>query len=415
MHKKMIIKAKHNNNELFRANFATLAAAIAVLAVFAFPVSVRGTEYLMRQTRFEHITVEDGLSQNSVNCILQDSHGFMWIGTESGLNRYNGYDFTVYQYDPHDPGSLSDNHVTDIYEDSEGLLWITTKGGGVNRFDPRTEIFTRFQPDPENPDTIEGGVIFSVFQDSRGIYWFGGPPRIGGLNSFDPKTGVFTRHSRSRENPEGFRGGAVWDFTEDEEENIWMAAGHVLARFNLQDRRFTYYYPEFYGEFRIAALLREASGVIWVGGSDGLYQFDPRTETFSHFPVDRQMTVDDIFRHDNGMLWISTHRGGLNVFDPKKTEFIHQYTNEPLDRNSLNSNWLFEIYRDRAGIIWIGSKRGLNLYDPRQAQFAHYRRQTESIDSLLTIQYGELTAMRKALCGSVRGQPLTVLIPRTDN
>ena len=92
--------------------------------------------------KFEHLSLEQGLSQSAVICLLQDSRGFMWFGTEDGLSKYDGYDFVVYRHDPQDPQSLSDNFVESIYEDQSQVLWIGTRGGGLNQFDREKETFT---------------------------------------------------------------------------------------------------------------------------------------------------------------------------------------------------------------------------------------------------------------------------------
>src|SRR6266545_3744229 len=104
--------------------------------------------------RFDRISIEQGLSQSSVHVILQDSRGFMWFGTEDGLNRYDGYTFKTFKPDPDVPTSLSDRWINSIVEDQEGYLWIATRQGGLNRYDPRTEEFTRYVHDDLNPTSL---------------------------------------------------------------------------------------------------------------------------------------------------------------------------------------------------------------------------------------------------------------------
>ena len=144
-----------------------------------------------QDTQFERISVEQGLSQSSVHCIFQDSKGFMWFGTEDGLNKYDGYQFTVYNNDPDDISSLSSNEVWAIYEDSSGVLWIGTIGGGINKFDRNTQRFTHYKHDPDNPNTISDNRVMSVYEDQSGILWLG---TENGLNKFDRKTGIFTHY-----------------------------------------------------------------------------------------------------------------------------------------------------------------------------------------------------------------------------
>src|SRR5512138_385324 len=104
--------------------------------------------------RFEQITVNDGLSQNGVLAILQDRQGYLWVGTQDGLNRYDGYGFTHFKNDPTNPNSISYNSITSLYEDREGDLWIGTRGGGLNRYDAETGTFIRFLPDANDPASL---------------------------------------------------------------------------------------------------------------------------------------------------------------------------------------------------------------------------------------------------------------------
>ncbi len=121
--------------------------------------------------RFEHITIEDGLSQNAGLAIFQDSRGYLWIGTQDGLNRYDGYGFKVYKHDPEDPTTISHNSILSMAEDKNGSLWIGTWGGGLNRYDPATETFTRYLPDPKDPASISNGTINSIKGDTNGDLW----------------------------------------------------------------------------------------------------------------------------------------------------------------------------------------------------------------------------------------------------
>jgi ligand-binding sensor domain-containing protein len=134
--------------------------------------------------KFERISIEHGLSHSCVQCILQDSRGFMWVGTENGLNKYDGYRFKVYWYEPDNPHSLSHSFVRVIHEDQMGILWIGTEGG-LNKFDRKTEKFTRYQNDPENPHSLSENRIMAIHEDRSGILWIG--TEGGGLNTFDPR------------------------------------------------------------------------------------------------------------------------------------------------------------------------------------------------------------------------------------
>jgi ligand-binding sensor domain-containing protein len=139
--------------------------------------------------RFEHIGIEDGLSQSTVTSILQDRKGFLWFGTEDGLNRYDGYSFTVFKPDASDPTSLSDRWIQTLYEDRHGNIWVGTRLGGLNRFNPNNGQFTRYQHDPDDPDSLSSNKVNAIFEDAAGIIWVG---TEAGLDWLEPSTGYIT-------------------------------------------------------------------------------------------------------------------------------------------------------------------------------------------------------------------------------
>jgi ligand-binding sensor domain-containing protein len=155
---------------------------------FLFGLSFSGISYCQQKTsylraepslKFENISIESGLSQSWVWCILQDKKGFMWFGTKDGLNKYDGYKFTVYKHDPGNPNSLSNNIVTALYQDRSGVPWIATEGGGLNRFDRETENFKSFRHIPNNDLSISGNSITSIFEDNSGAFWRTNPGICG--------------------------------------------------------------------------------------------------------------------------------------------------------------------------------------------------------------------------------------------
>jgi ligand-binding sensor domain-containing protein len=135
--------------------------------------------------------MEDGLSQNSVITMLQDRQGFMWFGTEDGLNKYDGHQFTVYKNDPENEQTLTDNLVSKIYEDSNGNLWIGTRSG-LDRFERSNETFLHFQDDPLNPNSLKGKWVTSIMEDSSGNLWIGTDE--AGISVLDPSTDDFSHY-----------------------------------------------------------------------------------------------------------------------------------------------------------------------------------------------------------------------------
>ena len=133
--------------------------------IFALLQPVQNLYAQDRPVTFERISIEQGLSQNSARCILQDRKGFMWFGTEDGLNKYDGYRFTVYKNNHNDSNSLSNDAVNSIYEDRSGVLWVGTERGGLNKLDREKEKFTHYKNDPNNPNSLSDNAVNSIYED----------------------------------------------------------------------------------------------------------------------------------------------------------------------------------------------------------------------------------------------------------
>ncbi|MGB5297417.1 MAG: two-component regulator propeller domain-containing protein, partial [Thiogranum sp.] len=124
-----------------------------------------------RNLQFSQISQQQGLSQGAVNAIAQDHYGFIWLGTQEGLNRYDGYDMVVYEHKHDDPASLSHDWIWSVYVDNAGTLWVGTDGGGLNRYDRKQDAFTRFQHVPGDPHSLSNDRVRVIYQDRQGYYW----------------------------------------------------------------------------------------------------------------------------------------------------------------------------------------------------------------------------------------------------
>ena len=181
------------------------------------------------QYKFRHLTTEDGLPTNVANRIIKDAHGMIWITTNAGLCRYDGYDFKTYQYNPDDSNSLSHNNLSGpIIEDSDGNIWIGTLFG-LNKFDPFTETFIRYTPDPDDPGSISSGYIKSLCEDRNGFIWVG-TGLNGELNRFDPLTNSFSSYSIVKKDTSDFC--LVFSVYEDSDGILWVGTSHGLFQFN---------------------------------------------------------------------------------------------------------------------------------------------------------------------------------------
>jgi len=388
---------------------------------------VGGRDVLVKQLKFTHITTNDGLSQGYVTAILQDRQGFMWFATRDGLNRYDGNSFVVYKNNPGDPASLSSNFLQDLMQDAKGYLWIATNTG-VDKFDPVTERFTRYLHDPNNSNSLGGASVKSIAQDSRGTLWFG--TEDSGLEKLDPATGTFT-HFRNDSDGKfvgrisqviaGARGD-IWfvgerglfhleqptsritrqaatrnvpsaeSVYEDEAGNLWMLAdsprvgvvkydrrADCLRNWPLPNRAAGVLASTMNGGSDNGTLVAEGEDGLWVPSSEGLYYFDRRTEGFTlRFEHDESNpdsldsnAIMSVYRDRSGVLWVGTENAGLNLLNFRQEQFA-SYTHSPSNPNSLSPGRVKGIYQDADGVLWAGLfPRALDRIDRKTGKITH--------------------------------------------
>lgn len=183
-----------------------------------------GFMYCSAFTQTEHLTVDDGLSQNFISKIFQDSRGFIWIGTKDGLNRYDGKNFVVYRHDPYDFTSLSDNTVSTIFEDAENVLWIGTVYGGVNKFDRATERFTRYSVISSNESSQREKHVISMSEGANNTLWI---CTTSGVSKLDKNKGIIQRFPSPEEDPENLIGEKINQVYEDDNGVSWLGASNA--------------------------------------------------------------------------------------------------------------------------------------------------------------------------------------------
>lgn len=185
--------------------------------------------------RFQHLSIEHGLSQSAVYCILQDRKGFMWFGTEAGLNKYDGYNFTVYKPEEGNPNSISNNFIYAILEDHLGVLWVGTEDG-LNRFNQEKEQFIHYESQPNNPHSLISNRVFVIFEDKSGTLWIG---TDNGLNKFDRDKEQFTRYQSNPNDPYSLSHNDIRRICEDRAGSLWVGTyGGGLDKLDRARKRF---------------------------------------------------------------------------------------------------------------------------------------------------------------------------------
>jgi ligand-binding sensor domain-containing protein/signal transduction histidine kinase len=354
--------------------------------------------------KFERLTVEQGLSQNTIQCLLQDRQGFLWFGTRDGLNRYDGYSFTVYKPEPQNTQSLSDNQIESLYEDRLGILWIGTLYGGLNRFDAATESFRHYKHDPQNSQSISNNHIIAIYEDRAGVLWFG---TEAGLNRFDRATETFRRYQHDPANPSSLSDNSVSAILEDSLGELWIGTvSRGLARMGAPDREAgifrTYQHdpqnPQSLASDVVNAICEDQAERLWIGTSGGLSclrREDRGAKTvvfrnYQHNPKNpyslSQNYIRSIYADRSGVIWIAARGGGLNRFDPARETTtgaaFRSYQNDPQNPFSLSSNDIYSIYEDRSGGMWLGTRAGANRFERVPLPFQHYQHDPKNPASL---------------------------------
>ena len=340
--------------------------------------------------RFDHISIEQGLSQSAVLVIFQDSRGFLWFGTQDGLNRYDGYNFKIYKPDPDVPSSLSDRAITSIVEDKDGYLWIGTQLGGLNRYDPSTEKFVHYLHDDSNPTSLGDNHINVLYLDKTNNLWIG---TTDGLDLFDLQRKTFKHYVYSPNQQEGISGKNITALYQDSRGRFWVGTANGLNLFDPFRNTFTPYQndPEnttTISDNRVKAIIEDGRSTLWVGTESGLNRFQPDSGTFEQFlhsDKDPQTIsgdyISDLYVDSTGNLWIAT-TNGLDRLSKIGKRFAH-YQNDPTFSKSLSNNYVLSIYEDRGGVLWFGTwGGGVNKYDRQRDSFAYYRNDPKNKNSL---------------------------------
>jgi signal transduction histidine kinase/ligand-binding sensor domain-containing protein/CheY-like chemotaxis protein/AraC-like DNA-binding protein len=335
-------------------------------------------EYLV-----ENLTIENGLSDNQINAMIQDRQGFLWIGTDDGLNRYDGYHFTIYKNRPADLTSVSDNNIRALLEDHAGNIWIAT-ANGLNRFNPLTETFTHFQHDPGETGGLSHNDAYALYEDKQGILWVG---TRNGLNRFDPKEEVFKWYPRLYTPADGQEIDSEQVHVIKGAQDGRLLVGYWCSGLSLFDKEKEIFQPFSSPPFDqssicinfIETALDYSRSVI----NNSLFASPLPTQV----EIDLTTVIGDVAVNSaritqSGALLLGTYAEGLFILD-KDYRLVQQFKPEKSYVTSPNHNWVRVIYEDQAGAIWLGTGgAGLFHLDLNRNRFANYQSQNDPSNGL---------------------------------
>jgi signal transduction histidine kinase/ligand-binding sensor domain-containing protein/DNA-binding response OmpR family regulator len=355
---------------------------LLISVVFVFPVCLFAQE---DQYQFSRLNVDNGLSHNRVTCIYKDTRGFMWFGTKSGLNRYDGYRFKIFKHNINDASSISDDYIISIATGPENKLWIKTRNG-FNIYDPMTDRFEHHIKATLKQYHIPDSLIVSVKKDDKGNFWFLHANK--GVYKYITATSksVYLPHYNS--NPAQARVLLGLDLSIDSKGNAWIIyKDGILEQVNPDNtkvlRRITDInktYPHELIEYQLSV---DNDDDLWVYAplrSNGVFYVSPGKNTFKQLgkdigtPILSSNIVFNVIQDDKGLVWVATDHGGVNLVN--KSNFkVKVVTNRPDDNRSLSQDCITSLYRDNANIIWLGTfKKGINYYHKDIIKFPLYSR-----------------------------------------
>lgn len=337
-----------------------------------------------QQLHFDHLGTAEGLSELNPNCLLQDSRGFVWIGTADGLNRYDGYKFKIFRNDVKDSTTIGGNYVQDILEDESGNIWVATVGGGLDRFDRNTNRFRRYLHNVKDKNSLSSNFISKIALDHSGKIWVG--TQKSGLNLFDPKTGKSVHYLNSND-PASLADNGIMTVYVDRNNNLWVGTDNQgLCLFNSKGNNFTTFKnqpgdPGSISGNKITAIFEDSQRRLWVGTQEaGLNLFNSTTHQFKRFVNDPHNSnslvhnsIQSIAEDDDHNLWIGTENGGLSIYTPEWEQFFSYY-HDDVDNSTLANNSVDIIMKDRGGNMWLGVfSGGIDLYKKNKSNFVHYK------------------------------------------
>ncbi|MBI9066339.1 MAG: hypothetical protein JEZ09_03530 [Salinivirgaceae bacterium] len=364
--------------------------------------------------RFKNLTIDDGLPQNSVLCVFQDSKGFIWFGTFNGVCRLQGADIKVFVPHADDQGSINDGSVYDICEDFEGNIYLATNGGGLNVYNPKTEKFSYYLSDSSEHSIIDNS-LYDVFLAADSTIWIAG---YNGVSRFFPKTKRFKSFYYDAANSEELFNYSAFGIAEDSDGDIWIASGGGVAKyekekdnfkffknnieveekynsnfildiecydtyyfllatkagiykFNIQDTSFSIFYK---GDYQAKDIFIDRDKNVWIGtNGNGLIRIDKNKETvvFQNDPNNDYSLPDNrinyIYQDNNKIYWLGLGSKGIGFFKSDINRFYHYYKID--NENSLIGNDVFGLAEDGNGNVWIATVNGLSIFDPKTKVF----------------------------------------------
>jgi PAS domain S-box-containing protein len=385
---------------VYRGFVIAFCRHLFVLSILLSAALVKGQD--KTSFKFSNISVDDGLSQSWVHCVLQDKYGFIWIGTDDGLNRYDGYEIVSYKHNTRDKNSIINNGILDMLEDSRGNLWIAT-GGGLNLYNRKSNTFVYDTLWPKD-------VILTLAEDELGNLWIGTSMNLFYYDQGNKKFTIYAPHNVDGIGikDKGYLGSSfIRKVYIDRKKNVWIGTNEGLNLFVKQNKRFINYYndPNDAASLKsssIVTIFEDHGGRLWIGHDAGLDLFlnpgqNKEKAQFKHFNNDQRNSssisrgaVRAITEYNNE-LWVGIDNGGINILKlssqgTPEEKFTHIMAGQD-ELNGLSNNSIYSLYKDRQNNMWVGTYgNGINMYTRFANNFEIYRHDINNNSSISSNQ-----------------------------
>ena len=362
----------------------------------------------MDNIEFHRYTTSDGLSTNwNINGIVQDEDGYIWVATSEGLNRFDGYDFKVFRYNPIDSISLRTNNVTSLLIDSKNRFWLASFGapnGGISQWNSETETFINYKPEDSDTNYLFPWALTKLFEDKSGNLWVGS---VLGLDIFNPETGKYLHYTDNKSGFSSLKKNYITAINQDSIGNLWIGTlNNGLVKYNPVTKEFQRFKKETNNEKslmsnHVNSIYEDKEGTLFIGTNlSGFHIYDYSTNSIIRIPGDyadfqnlkvpeskgpvfgQDGAISIIKRTKDGSFWLGTTNGGLKVYDRNFTSY-NAFINDPLDESSLSDDYVTTIFEDNQNNIWLGTiSRGLMKVVPSKSLFKPEGNQLELLNTL---------------------------------
>ncbi len=322
---------------------------------------------------------QDQIPTQIITALLQAQDGALWIGTQQGLVRYDGYQYRLFQPDNRDQHSLGSAYIRCLLQTRDGRIWVGSFSGGVSIYDPQSDRFTQLRNTPGDAQSLAHNRVESIIEDEAGFIWLA---TYHGLDRFDPRTQQFRHFVHDHHHTSSLASNQVRIVFLDSQQQLWIGGRNGLQRFDRAHEQFVNALPEHVSPRSITTLFEDSDQRLWIGSADkGVLLRDKNGDITVFHPeqsnVERRLShfwISSILEAQNNEIWLGTFGGGIDIIDARHKRRSGHIAHDSAQHNSIGNDRIGALLRDRSGLIWVGSwGGGLSRQNPTHRAFRHFR------------------------------------------